>query len=49
MAKRWSFKEDYIVCKFAYENAWLCISEEMLDCLMLELKKLDLVQEARVR
>ena len=39
MAKRWSFKEDYIVCRFAYENAWLCISEEMLDCLMLELKE----------
>jgi hypothetical protein len=39
MAKRWSFKEDYIVCKFAYENAWLCIFEDDLDRLMLELKE----------
>ena len=39
MAKRWSFKEDYIVCKFAYENAWLYIFEDDLDCLMLKLKE----------
>lgn len=39
MAKRWSLKEDYIVCKFSYENAWKCISTEELHGLMLELKE----------
>lgn len=39
MANRWSLKEDYIVCKFSYENAWKCISTEGIHGLMLELKK----------
>lgn len=37
MADRWSLREDYIVCKFAYEHAWEKISIELLDCLMSQL------------
>lgn len=48
MAKRWSFKEDYIVCKFAYENAWLCIFEDDLDCLMLKLKEAGFSSRSKV-
>lgn len=39
MANRWSFKEDYIVCKFAYENRSRCIFSEEIHPLMLELKE----------
>lgn len=38
MANRWSFKEDYIVCKYSYEHVWKELSTEELNCLMLKLK-----------
>ena len=37
MADRWSLREDYIVCKFAYEHVWENISIELFDCLMSQL------------
>lgn len=37
MADRWSLREDYIVCKFAYEHTWENISIELFDCLMSQL------------
>ena len=39
MAKRWSFKEDYIVCKYSYEHRWKDLSSEELNFLMLKLKE----------
>jgi hypothetical protein len=38
MAKRWSFEEDYIICKFAYKYSYKAILNFEFDCLMLELK-----------
>lgn len=38
MAKRWTFKEDYIVCKYSYQHIWKELSTEELNCLMLKLK-----------
>lgn len=38
MAKRWSFEEDYIICKFAYKYSYKVILNFEFDCLMLELK-----------
>lgn len=39
MADRWSFKEDYVVCKFSYKNVLRYISDEELRYLILELEK----------
>ena len=39
MARRWSFEEDYIVCKFSYEHTWKAITVEQLNGLMLKLQQ----------
>ena len=38
MAKRWSFEEDYIVCRFSFDYIGRYISRKELDSLILELK-----------
>lgn len=39
MAQRWTFDEDYIICKFAYEYMYACFPEQEIDSLILELKE----------
>lgn len=39
MAKRWSFKEDYIVCRYSYEYFGKDLSTKELNCLILKLKE----------
>ena len=38
MARRWSFEEDYIVCRFSFEYLCRYASRKELDLLMLELR-----------
>lgn len=39
MAQRWTFEEDFIICKFSYEYAHISVLDEDLDFLILELKE----------
>ena len=39
MAQRWSFEEDYIVCRFSFEYLCRCVSKKELDLLIHELKE----------
>ena len=39
MAQRWSFEEDYIVCRFSFEYLCRCFSKKELDLFILELKE----------
>ena len=47
MAIKWSFEEDYIICKFAYEYMYDCFPYHEIDRLMLELKELGHVCRSR--
>lgn len=39
MAKRWSFEEDYLVCKFSFAHIYMIYSEEEFGDLILNLKE----------
>ena len=45
---RWSWKEDYIVCKFSYEHAWKVVTVKQLNCLMLELQQQGFGQRSKL-
>jgi hypothetical protein len=46
MARRWSFEEDYIICKFAYEYMYACFPHQEIERLMLELKEYGVVDRS---
>ena len=39
MASRWTMREDYIVCKYAYERPWKVLTDEQYNELMSELQQ----------
>ena len=47
MAKRWSFEEDYLICKFAYEYVRFHYLDVELEQLVFELKKRGFVNRSK--
>lgn len=47
MAQRWTFEEDYIICKWAYEYMYSDASNQKIECLILELKERGLVGRSK--